>query len=125
MTTLPKIFWTFLQKTSLCSRLFPVSIVTKKFGYFGGISPFAITCDQTHYTKSEDWGSVAECSARGTRNPVPGWRPLAGFVLCCPEFKSSATLENSQLIASRQLEFLILLCSICIICFRIISVMCL
>ena len=29
---------------------------------------------------------------------VPLW-PLAGFVLCGPEFKSSAVLVNSQLVA--------------------------
>ena len=32
--------------------------------------------------------------------------PLAGFVLGSPEFKSSATLVNSQLVASYQLGFL-------------------
>ena len=36
--------------------------------------------------------------------------PLAGFVLGLPEFKSSATLVNSQPVASCQLGFLILLC---------------
>ena len=36
--------------------------------------------------------------------------PLAGFVLGRPEFKSSAILVNSQLVASCQLGFLILLC---------------
>ena len=61
-------------------------------------------------------GSVAEWSARRTRNPgswvrVPLW-PLAGFVLGRPEFISSATLVNSQLVASCQLGFLILLCCI-------------
>ena len=66
-------------------------------------------------------GSVAEWSARRTRNPgswvrVPLW-PLAGFVLGRPEFKSSAALINSQLVASCQLGFLILLCCIWIICF--------
>ena len=35
---------------------------------------------------------------------VPLW-PLAGFVLGHPEFKSSATLVNSQLVASCQLGF--------------------
>ena len=51
-------------------------------------------------------GSVAELSAWRTRNPavpgsipVPLW-PLAGFVLGRPEFKSSATLVNSQLVQS-------------------------
>ena len=38
--------------------------------------------------------------------------PLAGFVLCHPEFKSSATLVNSLLVSSCQLGFLILLCCI-------------
>ena len=68
-------------------------------------------------TKLEDAkgrGSVAEWSARRTRIPfsrVPLWR-LAGFVLGRPEFKSSATLVNSELVPSCQLGFLILLCSI-------------
>ena len=47
---------------------------------------------------------------------VPLW-PLAWFVLGRPEFKFSATLVNSQLVASCQLGFLILLCCIWIICF--------
>ena len=51
----------------------------------------------------DDW------SARQTRNPavqvqVKLW-PLAGFVLGHPEFKSLATLVNSQLAASSQLGF--------------------
>ena len=37
---------------------------------------------------------------------------LAGFVLGHPEFKFSATIESSQLVASCQLMFLILLCSV-------------
>ena len=49
---------------------------------------------------------------------VPLWR-LAGFVLVYPEFKSSATLVNSQLAASCQMELLILLCFIRIICFQV------
>ena len=48
-------------------------------------------------------------SARRTRNPaVPG--SGRAFVLGLPEFKSSATLVNIQLVASCQLGFLILLC---------------
>ena len=51
----------------------------------------------------DDW------SARQTRNPavqvqVKLW-PLAGSVLGHPEFKSLATLVNSQLAASSQLGF--------------------
>ena len=43
---------------------------------------------------------------------------LLDFVLGRPEFKSSARLVNSQLVAaSCQLGFLILLCSIWVICF--------
>ena len=38
--------------------------------------------------------------------------PAAGFVLGRPEFKFSATLVNSQLVAFCQLGFLILLCCI-------------
>ena len=64
---------------------------------------------------------VAEWSGHRTCNlAVPGlssvW-PLAGFVLGCSEFISSASLVNSQLVASCQMAFLILLCSIWIICF--------
>ena len=50
-------------------------------------------------------GSVAEWSARWTRNPS-----FPGSVLGLPEFKSSATFVNRQPVASRQLGFLILLC---------------
>ena len=39
-------------------------------------------------------------------------RPLAEFNLGCPKFKSLATLVNSQLVATCQLGFLILLCCI-------------
>ena len=39
-----------------------------------------------------------------SRVQVPLWS-LAGFVLSCPEFKSSATLVKSQLVASCQLGF--------------------
>ena len=39
-----------------------------------------------------------------SRVRVPLW-PLAGFVLSCPEFQSSATLVKSQLVASCQLGF--------------------
>ena len=47
---------------------------------------------------------MVEWSVCRTCNPavpgqVPLW-PLAGFVLCGPEFKSSAMLVNSQLVAS-------------------------
>ena len=59
---------------------------------------------------------MAEWSACQTYNSaVPGLSPalaLAGFVLGCPEFKSSATLVNSQLVACCQVGFLILLCCI-------------
>ena len=51
--------------------------------------------------------------------------PLAGFVLGRPEFKSSDTLVNSQLVVSCQFGISRLLCPICIICFRIICVECL
>ena len=50
-------------------------------------------------------GSVAEWSARWTRNPS-----FPGSVLGLPEFKSSATLVNRQPVASRQLGFLIQSC---------------
>ena len=46
--------------------------------------------------------SDSQSGSRGVR--VPHW-PLAGFVLNCPKFKSSATLVNSQLVASCQLGF--------------------
>ena len=44
-------------------------------------------------------------------------RPLVCFVLGIPEFKTSPTLGNSQLAASCQLGFFIMLCSIWIIRF--------
>ena len=69
-----------------------------------------------HCSIVERVSSVAECFARPTRDAavrvrVPLW-PLAGFVLVSPEFKSSARLVNSQLVASSQLGFLILSCCI-------------
>ena len=63
---------------------------------------------------------MVECSAT-TRNPaVPGSNPTLVTCWICSWsslFKSLATLVNSQLVASCQLGFLILLCCIWIICF--------
>ena len=50
-------------------------------------------------------GQRVGLATRRSRVRVPLW-PLAGFVLGLPEFKSSATLLNSQLVASYQLGFL-------------------
>ena len=54
------------------------------------------------------------------RVQVPLW-PLAGFVLGPSKFESSSTLVNSQLAASCQLGFLILLCSIWMLCFLLLE----
>ena len=54
-------------------------------------------------------GQRVGLAIRWSRVRVPLW-PLAGFVLGCPELKSSASLANSQLVASCQLGLLILLC---------------
>ena len=66
-------------------------------------------------------GSVAEWSARQTRNPaVPGSSPALATCWICARssrVQSSAALVNSPLVASCQLGFLILLCCIWIICF--------
>ena len=56
-------------------------------------------------------GQRVGLAIRQSRVRVPLW-PLAGFVLGRPEFKFSATLVNSQLVAFCQLGFLILLCCI-------------
>ena len=56
-------------------------------------------------------GQRVGLAIRRSRVRVPLW-PLAGFVLGHPEFKFSATLVNSQLVAFCQLGFLILLCCI-------------
>ena len=55
-----------------------------------------------------------------SRVRVPLW-PLAGFVLSCPEFKSSATLVKSQLVASCQLGFFNPVCCI-ILSYLILSI---
>ena len=49
-------------------------------------------------------GQRVRLTIRRSRVWVPLW-PLAGFVLGRPEFKSSAMLVNSQLVASCQLGF--------------------
>ena len=49
-------------------------------------------------------GQRVGLAIRRSRVQVPLW-PLAGFVLGRPEFKFSATLVNSQLVASCQLGF--------------------
>ena len=56
-------------------------------------------------------GQRVGLAIRRSQVRVPLW-PLAGFVLGRPEFKFSATLVNSQLVAFCQLGFLILLCCI-------------
>ena len=56
-------------------------------------------------------GQRVGLAIRRSRVRVPLW-PLAVFVLGRPEFKFSATLVNSQLVAFCQLGFLILLCCI-------------
>ena len=61
-------------------------------------------------------GQRVGLAIRRSRVRVPLW-PLAGSVLGRPEFKFSAMLVNSQLVAFCQLGFLILLCCIWIICF--------
>ena len=49
-------------------------------------------------------GQRVGLAIRRSRVQVPLW-PLAGFVFGRPEFKSSAMLVNSQLVASCQLGF--------------------
>ena len=56
-------------------------------------------------------GQRVGLAIRRSRVRVPLW-PLAGFVLGRPEFKFSAMLANSKLVAFCQLGFLILLCCI-------------
>ena len=56
-------------------------------------------------------GQCVGLAIRRSRARVSLW-PLAGFLLGRPEFKFSATLVNSQLVAFCQLGFLILLCCI-------------
>ena len=64
-------------------------------------------------SKEAAWpsGQRVGLAIRRSRVRVPLW-PLAGFVLGRPEFRSSATLVNSQPVAFCHLEFLILLCCI-------------
>ena len=65
----------------------------------------------------------AEWSEHRTRNTAPWFESRSGHWLdfqlfsVVLEFTSSATLGNSQLVASCQLGFLILLCCIWILCF--------
>ena len=77
-------------------------------------TPNPVTCDQAIFFFGG--GNAKKTKSPDRRLPilqslvrVPLW-PLAGFVLGCLEFKSSATLVNSQLVASYQLGFLILRC---------------
>ena len=48
---------------------------------------------------------TSDSQSDGPRVRVPLW-PLAGFVLGRPQFKSTATLVSSQLVASCQLGLL-------------------
>ena len=56
-------------------------------------------------------GQHVELAIRRSLVRVALWQ-LAGLVLGRPEFKSSATLVNNQLVASCQLGFLTLLCCV-------------
>ena len=71
----------------------------------------------TNVDPAED-GRVVSASNKKSGSPRFESRSdhFAGFVLSRPEFKSSAMPGKSQLIASCQLSFLTLLCSIWIIC---------
>ena len=51
---------------------------------------------------------MAEWSLHRTHNPAVLGHHLLGLCLDCPKCKSSATLVNSQLVASCQLGFLTL-----------------
>ena len=73
---------------------------------------------KSYWTREGAWPSGRHIGF-AIRRPlfqVPLW-PVAGFFLCCPEFKSLAMLVNSQPVASFQFGFLFLLCSLWIICF--------
>ena len=63
-------------------------------------------------------------STLGSQSGGPRFEPCSDhqldLFLSGPEFNSSVTLVNSQLVASCQLEFLTLLCSVWIILFQII-----
>ena len=59
--------------------------------------------------------SASDSQSRGPEF-VPLW-PLAGYFLGRPELKSSATLENSQLVATLPVGFLSLLFRIEFVCF--------
>ena len=67
----------------------------------------------TEVAREAAWpsGQRVGLAIRRSRVRVLLW-PLVGFVLGRPEFKFSATLVNSQLVAFCQLGFLILLCCI-------------
>ena len=67
---------------------------------------FAIGCNLQVQLIKTAWpsGQRVGLAIRRSRVRVPLW-PLAGFVLSHPEFKSSATLVNNQLVASCQLGF--------------------
>ena len=71
----------------------------------------------TNVDPAED-GRVVSASNKKSESPRFESRSdhFAGFVLSRPEFKPSTTPGKSQLIASCQLFFLTLLCSIWIIC---------
>ena len=76
--------------------VFYVCLITSVFALAKELKDAACLCDQR----------VGLAIPR-SRVRVPLW-PLAGFVLGRPELKSSATLENSQLVASLPAGFLTL-----------------
>ena len=80
---------------------------------FYRVQPLSTFPIQLEFAQEAAWpsGQRVGLAIRRSRVRVPLW-PLAGFVLGRPEFKFSATLVNSQLVAFCQLGFLILLCYI-------------
>jgi len=83
--------------------LFPVKqgYANKPLRSFG-LTLFSLSSEEAAWPSGERVGLVIPRSQVRVRL----W-PLAGFVLGRPEFKSSARLVNSQLLASCQLGFLI------------------
>ena len=85
-------------------------------GVYGGlrgewVNNYHYVTRQYSWVVSASSGQHVEIPVRGSWVQVPLWQ-LAGFVLCCQEFKTLATLVHRQLVASYQLGFLTLSCSI-------------
>ena len=94
----------FILVTTVNQRQVSFNITSIQFGVLHLLQKLLKTFSQDLREAAWPSGRRVGLAIRRSRARVPFW-PLAGFVLGRPKFKFSATLVNSQLVASCQLGF--------------------